>query len=108
MKNFKEKDGDIIVIDDTISSGRSMESFVSSINATENILTCALYARPGKTEDIDVYGIAAHHPYLLEWCFFNTSWMNTSLLDFDGIFSPNVPIDVCEDEDKYIEYITNV
>ena len=108
MKHFKEKSGHIVIIDDTISTGRSMDSFVSSIHSTESVLKCGLYVRPEKIEDIDIHGMETHHPYLLEWCFFNTSWMNTSLLDFDGIFSPDVPIDVCEDEDKYIEYITNV
>ena len=30
------------------------------------------------------------------------------MLDFDGILSPNVPYDVCVDEERYIEYIKNV
>ena len=108
MERFKEREGSILLIDDTLSTGRAMNNVLSNIKSDENILKCSVYVRPEIKDEVDVYGLALHHPYLLEWCFFNTSHMNISLLDFDGIFSPDVPVDIANDEEKYTEYITNV
>ena len=107
MQNFKERDGNILLIDDTLSSGGSMKRTLDCIDTTENIITCAVYANPKKLDKIDFYGLALHHPYILDWCFFNTSYMERTYLDFDGILCPNVPITVAQDESKYIDYITN-
>ena len=108
MSNFKERQGAILLIDDTLSSGGSMKEALESIKTDEKIITCAVYANPKNIEKIDVYGIDLHHPYILDWCFFNTSYMEKSYLDFDGILSPDVPSNIANDESKYVEYMANV
>ena len=85
-----------------------MKEALESIKTDEKIITCAVYANPKNIEKIDVYGIDLHHPYILDWCFFNTSYMEKSYLDFDGILSPDVPSNIANDESKYVEYIANV
>lgn len=107
MSKFKDRRGDILLVDDTLSSGRSMQRALSSIKTDENIITCSVYANPSELDKVDVYGLALDHPYILDWCFFNTSYMEKSYLDLDGILSPDVPLSVVNDEEKYIEYIKN-
>ena len=91
MSKFKEKNGSIVLIDDTLSSGGSMKKALKRIKTNEDIVTCVVYTNPNKLDKVDIYGLDLHHPYILDWCFFNTSYMERSYLDFDGILSPDVP-----------------
>jgi uncharacterized HAD superfamily protein len=108
MKYYKEKEeGTIVIIDDTLFSGEAME-FAFPALIREDVISAVLYVNPSKVESVDVYGMTLPHPYFLEWCFFNSKYIKNTYIDFDGILSPNVPYKIAIDDDKYIEYITNV
>ena len=65
-----------------------------------------LYSHPS-VDVVDLYGKQLDPPHLLEWNF-NSCHLSQSLFDFDGILSPNVPYEICIDEEKYVEYVKNV
>ena len=62
------------------------------------LLKFSLYSKPGSPTKTFISTIPGIKTLLFKSIF----------SDFDGIFSPNVPQEVCEDEDKYIEYISTV
>ncbi len=106
MRDHEEKYGKILVVDDTIYAGRAMNLIKERL--PEDILFATVYFRPDCDHKPDFFARELPSPHLLEWNLFNCTYIEQAILDFDGIFSPNVPINVCEDEEKYIEFIKNV
>ena len=106
MLKHKGSNGSFLVVDDTVYNGTAMKNFIPRI--LEDVYTCSVYVRPQSKFKPDFYARELSAPHLLEWNLFNCTYIEHALLDFDGIFSPNVPQEVCEDEDKYIEYISTV
>lgn len=106
MLKHEGSDGSLLVVDDTVYSGTAMKNFVPRIS--EDFYTSCIYLRPESPFRPDFYGRELKDPHLLEWNLFNCTYIEHALLDFDGIFCPNVPYDKCIDEKSYIDYITNV
>jgi adenine/guanine phosphoribosyltransferase-like PRPP-binding protein len=106
MSNHKGTNGRLLVIDDTIYSGAAMEGMKGKL--LEDIYSSCIYFRPESQFKPDFYARELKAPHLLEWNLFNCVYIKHALFDFDGIFCPNVPLEVCNDEDKYVDYITNV
>jgi adenine/guanine phosphoribosyltransferase-like PRPP-binding protein/uncharacterized HAD superfamily protein len=107
MEKHKQEDGKILVLDDTVYSGNSLLPIKNHVGK-EDFLFGTLYVHPSSVGLVDVYGKELPPPHLLEWNFFNSCYVSQCLLDFDGILSPNVPYEICIDEERYIEYIKNV
>lgn len=106
MRDHKDVDGRILVVDDTIYAGTAMKNMKSRL--LEDVYFAAVYFKPDCEHKPDFFARELSPPHLLEWNLFNCSYIEQALLDFDGIFSPNVPVDICEDEPRYIEFIKNV
>ena len=106
MKSHADKEGQILVVDDTVYAGTAIKNIMSKMS--ENAYYSAVYVKPEALDVVDFYGRELPPPHLLEWNLFNCTYIEYALLDFDGIFSPNVPISVCQDEQKYIEFLKNV
>ena len=106
MLKYKGSNGSLLVVDDTIYSGKSIKNFMPRM--TEDFYTCCVYFRPESEFKPDFYARELNAPHLLEWNLFNSTHTKNTLFDFDGILCPNVPQEVCKDEDKYIDYISTV
>jgi len=106
MSNFASEDGKLLVIDDTMFSGTAMMDSIDRIN--EELFCAVVYAHPDSQDKVDFFAKILKPPHLLEWNLFNSHYMSQTLLDFDGVLSPNVPHEICIDEERYIEYIKNV
>lgn len=106
MKNYLPNNDRILVVDDTVYGGCAIKNTMSRMS--EDAYYSAVYVRPEMLDVVDFYGRELAEPHLLEWNFFNSGYLKDSIFDFDGIFSPNIPVDICEDEQKYIEFIKNV
>jgi orotate phosphoribosyltransferase len=106
MKDHEESDGKVLVIDDTIYAGRAITNMREKIN--EEVIYAAVYAHPDSVDKVDVYGKKLSPPHILEWNLFNCCYIESTLLDFDGILCPNVPYNKCRNEEEYIDYIKNV
>lgn len=108
MKYYQEKeDGKIVILDDTFFTGEAMSAALSTL-IREDVISGAVYVNPAKASEVDVYGITLQHPYFFEWCFFNSKYIRNTYIDFDGILCPNVPYEIAIDEDRYIDFITNI
>ena len=108
MKDFEQKKGKILVLDDTVYGGKSLAEIKKILKNHKQVLYGSLYVHPKSLHAVDVYGKELPPPHLLEWNFFNSAYIQHAALDFDGILSPNVPYEVCQNEADYIDYITNV
>ena len=106
MTDFISNNGRLLVVDDTIYSGTAMKDIKNKI--LEDAFYCCVYFRNKSKFKPDFFGKELSPPHLLEWNLFNSTYIQDALLDFDGILSPNVPHDICLDEEKYIKYITDV
>ena len=67
-----------------------------------------VYAHPDSLDKVDFFAKSLMPPHILEWNLFNCVYIESALLDFDGILCPNVPYNKCINEEDYIEYIKNV
>jgi len=106
MSHYKGSNGRLLVVDDTVYAGTAMKNIKSRLN--EDAYFCSVYLRPDSELKPDFYARELNPPHLLEWNLFNCTYIEHALLDFDGIFCPNVPHEVCQDEEKYIDHIKNV
>ena len=106
MRDHENTEGKILVVDDTIYSGRAIANIKEKI--TEEAIYATVYAHPDSKNKVDFFAKELKPPHLLQWNLFNCTYIESALLDFDGIFCPNVPYEACADEKKYIDYITNV
>ena len=108
MKEYKQAKEKILVLDDTVYGGISMMEVQELLQSNKQVLYGSLYVHPASLDLVDVYGKELPPPHLLEWNFFNSAYIQQAILDFDGILSPNVPYEKCQNESDYIDYITNV
>ena len=106
MLDYKGSNGRLLIVDDTVYAGTAMNNVKSRL--MEDAYFCSVYCRPASELKPDFYARDLSPPHLLEWNLFNCIYIEHALLDFDGIFSPNVPYEICIDEERYVEYIKNV
>ena len=106
MKNFTPNNGRLLVVDDTVYSGTAIKNLKNKL--LQDAFYATVYAHPKRKNAVDFFARELSPPHLLEWNLFNCVYTKDALLDFDGILSPNVPHEVCLDEEKYIDYIKNV
>jgi adenine/guanine phosphoribosyltransferase-like PRPP-binding protein len=108
MKDYEQKKGKILILDDTVYGGISIKKIKEVFKNHKQVLYGSLYVHPATLHVVDVYGKELPPPHLLEWNFFNSAYIENAVLDFDGILSPNVPYKKCQNEVDYVDYITNV
>lgn len=122
MSGHVSNSGKLLVLDDTVFGGSTLRTIKKSLG--NDYYYGALYVRPLPIKKVDTYGggyinnfaplkplIVGKEldaPHLLEWHFFNSNHVEKTLFDLDGVFSPNVPMSCCVDNDKYEEYISSV
>lgn len=106
MEGYKSNNGRILVVDDTIYAGTAMNNIKAKL--LEDAYYATVYLKPDCEYKPDFFAKELSPPHLLEWNFFNCGYLKDSIFDFDGVFSPNIPVPICEDEPKYIEFIKNV
>ena len=100
--------GRLLLLDDTTFTGNTLRKIKPKLGLDEPYYSGVLYAKPDTVDMLDVFGKELKAPHMLEWQFFNSDHLERTLFDLDGVFSPNVPISECLDDDRYEEYISNV
>lgn len=106
MNNYIGEIEKLVFIDDTTHNGATADRLRKVFG--HDIKIVSVFSRSFGAEHINAYGEILESPHLLEWNFFNSGYVTTTMFDIDGIFCDNVPIDVCEDEEKYVRWIENV
>lgn len=97
--------GKLLFLDDTSSSGRSSENLKKSF---PNHIISSVFSTSKALPNLDYCGKILDGPHILSWNFFNSHHIKNTAFDLDGVFCPNVPLDVCKDDDKYTNYLANV
>jgi len=105
MGHLKDNSGQLIIIDDTIYGGGAAYAIK---NRFPDHILAVTYATPEHAYLADYYGRIIPAPHFLEWNLFNSGYLPNAAVDIDGIFCPNVPLDICRDETRYIDYLINV
>lgn len=101
--------GLIIVVDDTVSSGKAMNAAkakLASINYNFNYFYATVYATSEGRNCIDCYCEIINGPRIFQWNLFHeVNMMAKTCMDIDGVLCPNPPID--DDGNQYLNYISH-
>lgn len=106
MRDHEDLGGKLLIVDDTVYAGTAMEDIKDKIN--EDAVYATVYVHPDSLDEVDLFAKKLMPPHILEWNLFNCSYIESALLDFDGVLCPNVPHDKCSNEELYIDHIKNV
>jgi uncharacterized HAD superfamily protein len=90
----------LLVVDDTISSGRSLSEVRNKLQGESNLLYAVPIASVRAADQVDFYGRLYAEPHLLEWNLPNTGYIRTLgfphfeqgagiMVDFDGVLCPD-------------------
>jgi hypothetical protein len=91
MSEHVELPGRTLVVDDTVTSGRTWLRVKQAIPSADSPLLLAMYCTPDKGHIPDIVGEFLPLPHLLEWNLFSCGYMSIAGLDLDGV--------ICEDND---------
>jgi hypothetical protein len=112
----------LLVVDDTISSGRSLRDVKNKLQGENNFLFAVPIASVRASDQVDFYGRLYAEPHLLEWNLPNTGYIRTLgfpdfekgagiMVDFDGVLCPDPPrvFDETVDSDRqaYMDWLSN-
>jgi orotate phosphoribosyltransferase len=116
VKNRQDlnKDSRILLVDDSIDSGRSMEQAVESIRAVNSdfdITRACLIATEASKSSVDLYFTVVTPPRTFEWNLLHrkvASHLPRGCLavDLDGVLCVNLPPGADDDENRYLEALT--
>lgn len=97
----------ILLVDDSIASGKSMLSALEEIpdNIKAKVTTCAIYSSLKKRQDVDIYFEYVAMPRVFEWNVFHRSLMERACLAIDGVLCLGPTEEQNNDNEKYIEFI---
>ena len=106
MQNFNpSRQEKLLAVDDSAGSGRSAHKVKQAFN---DIDVAVCFSTSKGSRAIDHYARILEDPHIFEWNFFAGPLIEITGFDIDGVMCPNVPYEICLDEEKYVEYLTNV
>lgn len=99
----------ILLVDDCISSGRSLKHSLSQIpddiNLEINIL--CIYSSEKTRNDVDLFFEYLPGVSVFEWNIFHSFIIKNSLLNIEGVLCAEPEEDINYDEEKYRDYVLN-
>ncbi len=101
----------VLVVDDTINSGASMEKVRSLIESTKpgyKIYYAAIYATPEVRKRVDFYTELLDYPRCFEWNIMHHELLERSCMDLDGILCRDPTDDENDDGERYRHFLINV
>lgn len=102
-----------LVIDDTVSSGKSIQrakQWFRKNDPSRRYLFAAIFASPHGAIELDFFAKTLRTPHLLEWNFLNSNHSQNMAVDLDGVLCYDPPdFDETNDEGRaqYLEWIRN-
>jgi uncharacterized HAD superfamily protein len=108
-QNKKQK---ILVVDDSIYSGKSIEDAKNLISAHKNldeydIQYCAIFALEKSKDKVDYFFEIVPAPRMFQWNYLNHSNAKISCFDMDGVLCVDPTEKQNDDGKKYIDFILN-
>ena len=106
MQNFTGNSDNLLFVDDTCYGGVCAKHLRKIFG--NDIKIAVVFSTSRGLPYIDFASEILEPPHILEWNFFNCSFSTCAMFDIDGVFCPNVPIEVAIDDEKYVNWIANV
>lgn len=108
-KNEKLK---ILIVDDSIYSGKSMDEARELISKNKNldkydIQYCAIFSIEQSINKVDYYFEIVPSPRMFQWNYLNHSYAAISCFDMDGVLCVDPTDEQNDDGEKYINFILN-
>jgi uncharacterized HAD superfamily protein len=99
----------ILLIDDSILSGKSMLNSLKQIQTKFQglITTAAIYSSHKNHENADIVFIQVEPPRVFEWNIFHHLVVSNSCFDIDGVLCYDPSNEENDDGDKYVEFLCN-
>jgi len=103
-----DKLNNILLIDDSINSGKSMRQSIEKIRSSpffNRVTTCAVYGLHARQEDVDIVLEVVPQPRIFQWNFLHHPVLEQSCLDIDGVLCRD-PLDIDNDDgERYISFL---
>lgn len=104
-------DRTVVVIDDTIGSGRAFQETrarIEEAGLAGNFIFCAVYAELDFHPDADVVFEGVGRPVLCEWNIMHDKLLADCCVDIDGVICSNCPPDHDDDGERYLNFLRTV
>ena len=96
-----EDNGDVLLIDDTVSRGNNMQMAAKQLEANgRKVIRACVFLEKGKEHMVDIFGAYREHPRLFEWNLFNHGLGPNMMFDMDGVFCTD-PLMLDDDSEKF-------
>lgn len=90
---LKDREGALLVVDDSAGSGWEIRRHADSLSQ-HRAITAAIYCLPEISGRFDYFGRALPSPHLFEWNLYGGPQMPMAALDLDGILCPDPPQEI--------------
>lgn len=100
----------ILVVDDSIASGKSLEDTKKIINNsgyTGEIYYLCVYSNPESVEMVDIYFEVVCQPRIFEWNLFHRPFLMNCAVDIDGVLCHDPSEHENDDGPNYKKFILN-
>ncbi|MBR3662012.1 MAG: phosphoribosyl transferase [Alphaproteobacteria bacterium] len=108
IKEITEEKLNILVIDDSCSSGRAMcraRQAVGNLSEKHNIMYMAVYVLPGSEHYIDIYAEVVPNPRMFQWNYLNHPNIEQCCFDIDGVLCYDPTPEQNDDGQEYIRFL---
>ncbi|MEG2674528.1 MAG: phosphoribosyltransferase family protein [Muribaculaceae bacterium] len=106
IKQFKN----ILIVDDSVSSGSAMLKCKEKVKHLENtfdIKYAAIYVIPGKEDTVDYIFDVVPLPRYFQWNILNHVILEKTCVDIDGVLCVDPTSQQNDDGEKYIDFVLN-
>lgn len=100
----------IVVLDDSILTGKAMDAVRAVIQEQykdKNILYGAVFAAPGSVHKIDFHFNVCPTPRMFEWNLMHHDYLEHCCFDLDGVLCKDPTEEENDDGEKYKEFLSN-
>ncbi|GAB3374806.1 phosphoribosyltransferase family protein [Azotobacter armeniacus] len=99
----------ILLVDDSIMSGRSMQSVVEQLPGEfmEKVIKLAVYSTSAAPKEVDIYFKYVAWPRVFEWNIYHHGILSRSCVGIDGVLCVYPMGDQNNDEAKYRDFLLN-
>jgi len=100
----------ILVIDDSLWSGKTMDKArrqIEAMHLSAQVIYAAVYVIPGAEEKVDLVFETCPLPRIFEWNFMHHFELENACIDIDGVLCRDPTPDENDDGPRYSEFLNN-
>jgi uncharacterized HAD superfamily protein len=110
QRPIKDTVSNVLVVDDSLDSGNSMQKTKVKINEVRTgytITYCAIYVMPGNEKKVDIALTILPAPRMFQWNYMNHGYIERACFDIDGVLCIDPTKEQNDDGEKYRQFILN-